>query len=74
MDISFGNEYKQAKEIVEESALDQTHYARKEILENGGVIWQKKYAELNDEQQKAIRDIYPQKISEAEPKKYGDKK
>ena len=25
-------------------------------------------------QQKAIRDIYPQKISEAEPKKYGDKK
>lgn len=45
MNISFGNEYKQAKEIVEEGALDQTHYARKEVLENGGVIWQKKYAD-----------------------------
>lgn len=36
--------------------------------------WQKNYADLNGEQQKAIRDIYPQKISEAEPKKYGEKK
>ncbi|WP_455587733.1 ExbD/TolR family protein [Bacteroides sp.] len=36
--------------------------------------WQKKYSELNEEQQKAIREIYPQKISEAEPKKYGEKK
>ena len=36
--------------------------------------WQKTYAELNDDQQKAIREIYPQRISEAEPKKYGDKK
>lgn len=36
--------------------------------------WQKKYADLNEDQQKAIRDIYPQKISEAEPKKYGEKK
>ena len=36
--------------------------------------WQKNYVDLNDDQQKAIRDIYPQKISEAEPKKYGDKK
>lgn len=36
--------------------------------------WQKKYADLDEEQQKAIREIYPQKISEAEPKKYGDKK
>ena len=33
-----------------------------------------KYAELNDEQQKAVREIYPQRISEAEPKKYGEKK
>lgn len=32
------------------------------------------YAELNDAQQKAVRDIYPQRISEAEPKKYGEKK
>jgi len=33
--------------------------------------WQKNYADLNEEQQKAIREIYPQKISEAEPKNYG---
>lgn len=33
-----------------------------------------KYAELNDAQQKAVREIYPQRISEAEPKKYGEKK
>ena len=36
--------------------------------------WQKNYADLNEDQQKAIRKIYPQKISEAEPKKYGEKK
>lgn len=36
--------------------------------------WQVNYAELDAEQQKAIREIYPQKISEAEPKKYGEKK
>lgn len=36
--------------------------------------WQKKYSELNEEQQDAIRKIYPQTISEAEPKKYGEKK
>ena len=31
------------------------------------------YAECNEDQQKAIRDFIPQKISEAEPKKYGGK-
>ena len=31
--------------------------------------WGKDYAALDEDQQKAIRDIYPQKISEAEPKK-----
>ena len=36
--------------------------------------WQKNYADLDEEQQKAVREIYPQKISEAEPKKYGEKK
>lgn len=30
-----------------------------------------KYEYLTDEQKKAIREVYPQKISEAEPKKYG---
>ncbi|NDV65620.1 biopolymer transporter ExbD [Bacteroides sp. 224] len=33
--------------------------------------WQRNYDELEEAQQKAIRDIYPQKISEAEPKVYG---
>ena len=36
--------------------------------------WQKNYIDLNEDEQKAIRDVYPQKISEAEPKKYGEKK
>ena len=36
--------------------------------------WQKNFADLNEEQQEAIREIYPQVISEAEPKKYGEKK
>lgn len=36
--------------------------------------WQKDYNQLDEDQQKAIRDYYPQKISEAEPKNYGGKK
>ena len=36
--------------------------------------WHKDYNELDEEQQKAIREYYPQKISEAEPKNYGGKK
>lgn len=35
--------------------------------------FQKDYNSLNEDQQKAIRDVYPQKISEAEPKNYGGK-
>ena len=33
----------------------------------------KAYEQLDEEQQKAVRLIYPQKISEAEPKNYGGK-
>ena len=33
----------------------------------------KTYAECSEDEQKAIREYYPQKISEAEPKKYGGK-
>ncbi len=33
--------------------------------------WQKNYHELSEDQQKAVRMYYPQKISEAEPKSYG---
>jgi len=31
----------------------------------------KVYDELEEDQQKAVQDVYPQKISEAEPKNYG---
>lgn len=34
----------------------------------------KAFADLEEDQQKAVQQIYPQKISEAEPKNYGDKK
>lgn len=34
--------------------------------------WGKSYEDLTDEQQDAVRDIYTQRISEAEPKNYGD--
>ena len=33
-----------------------------------------KYESLTEAQKKAIREVYPQKISEAEPKKYGGQK
>ncbi|ERI80919.1 hypothetical protein HMPREF1981_03489 [Bacteroides pyogenes F0041] len=36
--------------------------------------FQRNYADLNEEEQKAVREIFPQRISEAEPKKYGEKK
>lgn len=36
--------------------------------------WQKNYEALDEEQKKAVRMIYSQKISEAEPKNYGGKK
>ena len=35
--------------------------------------WGIAFNDLNEEQQKAVQEIYPQKISEAEPKNYGDK-
>ena len=34
----------------------------------------KVFADLDEEQQKAVQMIFPQKISEAEPKNYGEKK
>lgn len=34
----------------------------------------KAFMDLNEEQQKAVQEIYPQKISEAEPKNYGGAK
>mgnify|MGYP003495041841 CR=1 FL=1 len=34
----------------------------------------KSYSELTEDQQLAVQDLYPQKISEAEPKNYGGNK
>ncbi len=36
--------------------------------------WAMNYDDLNEDQQKAVQKILPQKISEAEPKNYGGKK
>ncbi|MCD8166078.1 MAG: biopolymer transporter ExbD [Bacteroides sp.] len=36
--------------------------------------FQRSYAELTEDEQKAVRDYYPQKISEAEPKDYGGRR
>lgn len=44
---------------------------RDELAENK---FGKKYVDLGEDEQAAIREIYPQKISEAEPRKYGEKK
>ena len=41
--------------------------------ELGKAKFGKLYNECNEDEQKAIREYYPQKISEAEPKKYGGK-
>jgi len=36
--------------------------------------WGRKFMDLDEEQQEAVKIIYNQKISEAEPKNYGDRK
>lgn len=36
--------------------------------------WGKNYADLDEKQQEAVREFYPQRISEAEPKNYGGNK
>ena len=41
--------------------------------ELGKAKFGKTYAQCDEDEQKAIREYYPQKISEAEPKKYGGK-
>ncbi|MDO4695477.1 biopolymer transporter ExbD [Porphyromonas sp.] len=42
--------------------------------EYGMTKWGKKMSELSQEQQEALIKLYPQKISEANPKEYGKKK
>lgn len=46
--------------------------AYNELREEGArKYFNSSYAELTEEQQKQIQDLYPQRISEAEPKNYG---
>ena len=65
-----GSSYK-AYIAVQNELVAAYNELRDEIAEQK---WQKKYADLDEVQQDAIRQIYPQMISEAEPKKYGEQK
>ena len=65
-----GSSYK-AYIAVQNELVAAYNELRDEIAEQK---WQKKYADLDEVQQEAIRQIYPQMISEAEPKKYGEQK
>ena len=62
-----------------DSAKERQQIAPKTALYNelrnelGKAKFGKLYNECNEDEQKAIREYYPQKISEAEPKKYGGK-
>ena len=47
---------------------------RNRFFQRTGNEFGKNFADLDEEQQKAVQQIYPQKISEAEPKNYGGKK
>ena len=56
---------------IDEAARNRMELIVRSLVEQNGVTaqekWQKNYVELDQEQQDAIRDIYPQRISEAEP-------
>ena len=65
-----GTRYQAYIEVQNELAAAYTEL--RDVVSRGK--WGKNFAELNEDQQKAVTEIYPQKISEAEPKSYGDKK
>ena len=65
-----GTEYQKYLEVQNELVA-----AYNEILEEfSKKRFGKPYAELTEDQQLAVQDLYPQKISEAEPKNYGGNK
>jgi biopolymer transport protein ExbD len=65
-----GTEYQKYLEVQNELAAAYREL-RDEVSKGK---WNKTFADLSDDQQKAVQMIYPQKISEAEPKNYGGKK
>ena len=65
-----GTEYQAYIDVQNEIAAAYNELRNKVSKEKFG----KNFADLDEEQQKAVQQIYPQKISEAEPKNYGDKK
>ncbi|MDR2764800.1 MAG: biopolymer transporter ExbD [Tannerella sp.] len=65
-----GTSYQKYLEVQNELAA-----AYRELRDDLSMMkWNKKFNELDEEHQKAVQTIYPQHISEAEPKNYGDKK
>ena len=65
-----GTEYQAYIDVQNEIAAAYNELRNKVSKEKFG----KNFADLDEEQQKAVQQIYPQKISEAEPKNYGGKK
>lgn len=64
-----GTEYQSYIDVQNELAAAYTEL-RNEVSQKK---FSKLFADLDEEQQKAVQQIYPQKISEAEPKNYGGK-
>jgi len=87
MDIPFfGNDYPVSKQIISLQNDRGTSYgiyikaqneltaAYREVRDELALRkFGKKYDDLDEDRQKAVHDVYPQRISEAEPKNYGGK-
>ncbi len=85
-EVDFFGLYEVSKGVISLQNDNGTQYARYLLVQNelqrayselrnelARRKWNKDYEQLNDDQQKAIRTIYPQRISEAEPKNIGKK-
>jgi biopolymer transport protein ExbD len=64
-----GTEYQAYIDVQNELAAAYTELRNNVSQKKFGKL----FADLDEEQQKAVQQIYPQKISEAEPKNYGGK-
>ncbi|WP_372752048.1 ExbD/TolR family protein [Labilibaculum sp.] len=65
-----GTSYKMYIKVQDELAAASRELKDEKAMQK----WNKKFDELNDEQQGAVRDYVPMQISEAEPKNVGGKK
>jgi biopolymer transport protein ExbD len=65
-----GTEYQKYVEVQNELVAAYNEVRNEYSIHKFG----KKYDDLNEEQQKGVQKVYPQKISEAEPKNYAAKK